>query len=138
MRIDSHQHFWKFEPDQYRWIGPDMQLLARDWLYADLEGELVRAELDGCIAVQARQSLEENRFLLNIANQCERVRGVVGWVDLCAEDVEEQLAVACGRSACSRAYATSSRTSPMTISCCATTSRTASPGSPNSISPTTS
>jgi len=93
MRIDSHQHFWKFDPDQYSWIGEGMQLLARDWLYADLERELVRAELDGCVAVQARQSLEENRFLLNIAAQCERVRGVVGWVDLCAEDVEEQLAL---------------------------------------------
>ncbi len=91
MKIDSHQHFWRYDEQQYPWI-PKGTPLHRDWLPPDLEPLLAKAGLDGCIAVQARQSLEESRWLLTLADQAPLIKGVVGWVDLQSEMVEQQLA----------------------------------------------
>jgi L-fuconolactonase len=82
LRIDAHQHFWTYEPREYEWIDESMDVLRRDFLPADLEPELKRTGFDGCIAVQARQTLEETRWLLELAEQFPFVQGVVGWVDL--------------------------------------------------------
>ena len=90
-RIDSHQHFWRYNPEQYPWIKPGSPL-HRDWLPKDLEAIQVPLDLDGSIVVQARQSLEESRWLLELAEQDSRIFGVVGWVDLRSETVEEQIA----------------------------------------------
>jgi L-fucono-1,5-lactonase len=89
--LDAHQHFWKYDARQYPWIQPEWAI-RRDFLPADLQPLLARTGLGGSIAVQARQSLEESRWLLQLANQYPFVQGVVGWVDLQAERVEEQLA----------------------------------------------
>lgn len=91
MRIDSHQHFWRFSPAEYPWMQPDWPI-RRDYLPADLEPELRACNLDGAVAVQARQTLEESRWLLELADQHPIIRGVVGWVDLCSEQAEDQLA----------------------------------------------
>ena len=91
MRIDSHQHFWRYEPAQYPWIRSDWPL-PRDFLPEHLAPLLRAAKLDGCVAVQARQSLEETRWLLGLAAQHNFIRGVVGWVDLRSENLTEQLA----------------------------------------------
>lgn len=91
MRIDAHQHFWNYDPNEYAWISDAMPSLKRNCLPPDLKPLLDRAGFSGCIAVQARQSLEETRFLLELARQHDFVRGIVGWVDLCAPDVERQL-----------------------------------------------
>ena len=91
MRIDSHQHFWEYDATEYPWITEKLSRIGRSFLPTDLEPELKAAGLDGCVAVQARQSLEENRFLLRLADQYPFIKGVVGWVDLRADDVEEQL-----------------------------------------------
>jgi L-fuconolactonase len=90
MKIDSHQHFWSYDEKQYPWI-PKGSPLQRDWLPPDLAPLLKAAGLDGCIAVQARQSLEESRWLLELAEHHSIVKGVVGWVDLRATDVEADL-----------------------------------------------
>lgn len=90
MRIDSHQHFWRYAPDQYPWIQPNWPL-RRDFLPAELEPLLASARLDGCIAVQARQSLEESRWLLELAEESPIIKGVVGWVDLRSLEVSKQL-----------------------------------------------
>ena len=90
-RIDSHQHFWRYAPDQYPWISDRMSSLRRDYLPADLKPLLDRIGFDGSIAVQARQSLEETEWLLGLADEHAFVRGVVGWVDLRAPDVRGQL-----------------------------------------------
>ncbi len=90
MRIDSHQHFWRYAPDQYPWIQPNWPL-RRDFLPAELEPLLASARLDGCIAVQARQSLEESRWLLELAEESPIIKGVVGWVDLRSPEVSKQL-----------------------------------------------
>jgi L-fuconolactonase len=91
MRIDSHQHFWRYSPAEYGWMQPDWPI-RRDYLPSDLEPELRACQLDGCVAVQARQSLEETRWLLELADRSPIIRGVVGWVDLCSPRVEEELA----------------------------------------------
>lgn len=91
MKLDSHQHFWSYDAAQYPWI-PKGSPLHRDWLPDDLAPLLKASGLDGCIAVQARQTLEESRWLLSLADRSAIVKGVVGWVDLRSERVGDQLA----------------------------------------------
>src|SRR5947209_7449986 len=91
MRLDSHQHFWKYDAGQYPWIKPG-SVIRRDFLPPDLKPLLDKAGLDGSIAVQARQTIDESRWLLRLAGEHPSIKGVVGWVDLRSERVEEQLA----------------------------------------------
>ena len=91
IRIDSHQHFWKYDPREYGWIEERMGALKRDFLPADLEPQLKASGFDACVAVQARQTLEETAWLLALAERTPFVVGVVGWVDLCSADVRAQL-----------------------------------------------
>lgn len=91
MRLDSHQHFWRYSAAQYPWI-PAGSALQRDWLPADLADLQRPLGIDGSIAVQARQSLAESNWLLGLADADPRIKGVVGWVDLQADRVEESLA----------------------------------------------
>jgi len=91
MKIDSHQHFWSYDEKQYPWI-PQGSPLHRDWLPPDLAPLLAAAGFDGCIAVQARQSREESRWLLELSERHPIIMGVLGWVDLRAPDVERDLA----------------------------------------------
>ncbi len=90
-RIDAHQHFWLYAPDTHAWIDDSMQALRRDFLPEDLAPLLLAAGFDGCIAVQAQQNIAETEWLLRLAGEHDFIRGVVGWVDLCASDVEDQL-----------------------------------------------
>jgi L-fuconolactonase len=82
MRIDAHQHFWVYNPQEYGWIDETMALLRRDFLPTDLKPELDQEGFRGCVAVQARQSLEETRWLLELAQRDPFILGVVGWADL--------------------------------------------------------
>jgi L-fuconolactonase len=93
MRIDAHQHLWAYDPAEYGWIGPGMAKLARDFLPPDLEPLLKKMGIDGTIAVQARQSLAETEWLLDLAERYAVIRGVVGWVDLCSPDLFQELAL---------------------------------------------
>ena len=90
MRIDSHQHFWRFNPTDYDWMQPDWPI-RRDFLPVHLETELRACHLDGCVAVQARQRLAESRWLLELAEGASIIRGVVGWVDLRSPNVAKEL-----------------------------------------------
>jgi len=92
MRIDAHQHFWNYEAVRDAWITEEMSILRRDYGPEDLRAELRVNGFDGSIAVQADQSEEETRFLLELAARHPFVVGVVGWVDLAAADIEERLA----------------------------------------------
>jgi L-fuconolactonase len=91
MNIDSHQHFWSYSAAEYPWIGPGMERLARDYLPGDLGPVAAAAGIAGTVAVQARQTLEETRWLLDLAEHHPLIRGVVGWVDLRSVDVDSQL-----------------------------------------------
>lgn len=92
MRIDSHQHFWHYSAAEYPWITDKLAVLKRDYLPNHLAPELAKAGLVGSVAVQARQNLSENDLLLQLARADPLVKGVVGWVDLQSDRVEEQLA----------------------------------------------
>lgn len=91
MTIDAHQHFWRYDPVEYPWI-PKGSPLHADRLPTDLAPLLARAGIDGTVAVQARQSVEESRWLLKWADQSPLIKGVVGWVDLRSATVERELA----------------------------------------------
>lgn len=91
MKIDAHQHFWNYTAENYLWINDDMPGLKRSFLPQDLKPLLSKNGIDGCVAVQARHSEEETLFLLEMANQNDFVKGVVGWVDLRAENVRQRL-----------------------------------------------
>jgi L-fuconolactonase len=98
MRIDAHQHFWRYDPAEYQWIDGSMRSLQRDFLPEHLRDEMARANVQASIAVQVRQTLEETRWLLELADAHPFVAGVVGWVDLQADDVEAQLASVAGHA----------------------------------------
>ena len=91
MKIDSHQHFWQFDPVRDAWIDDSMQIIARDFLPNDLKPILKESQVGGCVAVQADQSEVETHFLLNLAAQNPFIKGVIGWVDLKAEDLPQRL-----------------------------------------------
>jgi L-fuconolactonase len=92
VRIDSHQHFWRYSAAEYEWIDDSMSVLRRDFLPSDARREMDLAGIDACVAVQARQTLEETRWLLELADSATFIAAVVGWVDLQADDAEAQLA----------------------------------------------
>jgi L-fuconolactonase len=91
MRIDSHQHFWKYDARRDTWITEAMGILKRDFLPQHLDKELDGSGIDASIAVQASQSEDETRFLLDLAESNQRIAGVVGWVDLVSPGVPERL-----------------------------------------------
>jgi L-fuconolactonase len=84
--IDAHHHLWRYTPAEYGWIDEEMATLRRDFLPKDLIEAMVTADIDGTIAVQARQTLEETRWLLDLADDCDSIRGVVGWAPIAGED----------------------------------------------------
>jgi L-fuconolactonase len=91
MRIDAHQHFWKYTPAEYGWISDSMSVLRRDYLPVHLEQELDRVGIDGVISVQARQTVQETEWLLELAEERDFIKGVVGWVPLTSPDVRKTL-----------------------------------------------
>jgi L-fuconolactonase len=91
MRIDAHQHFWRYNANRDRWITDEMAALKKDFLPEHLIPELRASSIQGCIAVQTDQSEAETDFLLDLAERHEVIQGVVGWVDMCAGNVAERL-----------------------------------------------
>ena len=91
MKIDAHQHFWQYNEHEYGWIGPELAALRVDRRPQDLRPLLRAAGINGCIAVQARQTLSETEALLTLADQHPFIVGVVGWVDLRSPDLRKQL-----------------------------------------------
>lgn len=92
MRIDAHQHFWKFDPVRDSWITEEMSVIRKDFLPADLATLLKANGFDGCVAVQADQSEKETDFLIELSRQYSFIKGIVGWVDLRNENIWERLA----------------------------------------------
>ncbi len=89
--IDAHHHLWQYSATEYGWIDESIAQLRRDFATEDLERELAAANVDGTIAVQARQSDEETRWLLSLARETPRILGVVGWAEIAAEDFGRQV-----------------------------------------------
>lgn len=89
--IDAHHHLWKYNDREYGWIGSDMGSIRRDFTVDDLETELSSVDVGATVAVQARQTLAETDFLLEIAENANRVAAVVGWLPLRSPSVEEEI-----------------------------------------------
>jgi L-fuconolactonase len=92
MRIDSHQHFWRYNPAHQVWMTEKMEILRRDYLPEELAPLLAAIGFEGAVAVQARQMTEETEWLLELSDRHDFIKGVVGWVDLRSPEIEEQLA----------------------------------------------
>ncbi len=86
VKIDAHHHLWRYNAAEYEWLNDEMKSLRRDFLPKDLMAELAGAGIDGTVAVQARQTLDETRWLLDQADECEAIRGVVGWAPIAGEE----------------------------------------------------
>lgn len=91
MVIDSHVHFWKFDPARNAWITNEMTAIRRSFLPEDFSFYVNENQVEGCIAVQADQSDEETSFLLNLAKENPFIKGIVGWIDLASDKLEESL-----------------------------------------------
>lgn len=91
LKIDAHQHFWKFDPVRDSWITDEMSAIRRDFLPEDLFPLLRENGIDGCIAVQSDQTEADNEFLLDLAAKNDFIKGVVGWIDLRSEKAAERL-----------------------------------------------
>src|SRR5271165_170689 len=92
VRIDSHQHFWRYNPAHHAWMTDSMHALRRDFLPDELMPLLKASAFDGCVTVQARQMIEETEWLLQLADENPFIKGVVGWADLQSPVLGMQLA----------------------------------------------
>jgi L-fuconolactonase len=91
MIIDSHHHFWNYNPAEYGWIGEDKKMLQKDFLPANLKVVLNEAGIDGVVSVQARQTVEETTWLLQMAEENDYIKGVVGWLPIAAPEFKNNL-----------------------------------------------
>jgi len=91
MRIDSHQHFWRYDPVRDGWITEEMAVLKRDFMPDELILRMREGGIDRAIAVQADQSEKETEFLLGLAEANSAIAGVVGWVNLRGTQIDERL-----------------------------------------------
>lgn len=89
--IDSHQHFWNYNEERDSWITPQMGRIRRDFYPIEAEQIFKERNIEGCVAVQADQSEEETLFLLSLAEQNDFIKGVVGWVDLRDDQLDQRL-----------------------------------------------
>jgi L-fuconolactonase len=92
IRIDSHQHFWHYNPAKHSWIDDEMSAIRKDFLPQDLEQILLENNIAGCVAVEADQTEAETDFLLQLAKENPFIKGIVGWVNLRDENINERLA----------------------------------------------
>ena len=91
MIIDSHHHFWKYDPIEYDWIDDSMKVIRNDFLPENLKTTIQEAGVDGVISVQAKQSVEETDWLIGMAQQNDFIKGIVGWLPLIQDDMEVYL-----------------------------------------------
>ncbi len=91
MKIDAHQHFWRYDPEKHIWITNEMSILKRHYLPEDLKPELADNGLTGSVAVQACQSENETEFLMTLARENDSIKAIVGWADLRARNIDERL-----------------------------------------------
>ncbi|HEY4162701.1 MAG TPA: amidohydrolase family protein [Dongiaceae bacterium] len=80
-RVDSHQHFWRLERGDYSFPTPVLKPIYRDYGPADLTPILDKWKIGKTVMVQVTETVEETRFLLELAATSDRFAGVVGWVD---------------------------------------------------------
>jgi L-fuconolactonase len=98
MRVDAHQHFWNIADRQGGWPPPQLRAIHRDFGPADLQPWLAQCGMGGTVLVQSMPTVQDTRWMLDLADRHAFVLGIVGWVDLLASDVGEQLAALAARA----------------------------------------
>ncbi|MGO4911181.1 amidohydrolase family protein [Leeuwenhoekiella sp. W20_SRS_FM14] len=91
MILDTHQHFWQYNSVKHDWVDEEMTVIRRDFMPQDLKPVYDEHDITGCIAVQADQTLDENTFLLNLADEYNFIKGVIGWVNFQSDSVQQDL-----------------------------------------------
>lgn len=91
MIIDSHQHFWQYNPVKHAWIDDAMAVIRKDFMPSDLAKVYQENGVDGCVAVEADQNPAETNLLLQLASETNFIKGVVGWIDLRSDSIESKL-----------------------------------------------
>ncbi|MHA7129175.1 amidohydrolase family protein [Algoriphagus namhaensis] len=91
MKLDAHQHFWKYNPSRQPWINEEMKAIRRNFLPEDLHPLLIQTGIDGCVAVQADESTRETAFLCDLAIEFDFIKAVVGWADLASDTLDADL-----------------------------------------------
>ena len=91
MKIDSHQHFWTLARGDYGWLTHELGQIYRDFTPGDLEPLLRLAGIEKTIVIQATDTVAETEFLLDLAETHEFIAGVVGWIDMEAENALQTL-----------------------------------------------
>jgi len=89
--IDSHQHFWKYHPQNHAWINDDMKIIQKDFLPEELSSIFVKEQIDGCVSVQVDQTEAETQFQIELAKDNPFIKGVVGWINLMNPSIEAAL-----------------------------------------------
>ncbi len=89
--IDSHQHFWQYDPVRESWIDDEMHEIRKDFLPQDLQPLFAQNNVTGCVAVQSDQSEAHNQFLLKLSEVNSFIKGIVGWVDLQSTAITDRL-----------------------------------------------
>jgi L-fuconolactonase len=89
--FDAHLHLWKYSQEQYPWMLDGMEGIRQNFLIPELQKAARDAGISGTVAVQARQTIEETKWLLGLGGSSDLIRGVVGWVPLVDPDVAKQL-----------------------------------------------
>ncbi|NGO74254.1 amidohydrolase family protein [Streptomyces sp. YC504] len=91
--VDAHHHVWDLAVRDQDWItGPELAPIRRDFTLADLEPEARAAEVSATVLVQTVTVADETPEFLALAAASDLVAGVVGWTDLTAPDVADELA----------------------------------------------
>lgn len=91
MIIDTHHHFWNYNPVDFDWIDDEMASIRKNFLPKDLKETLLETGVQGVVSVQARQSLEETDWLLEMGEEHDVIKGIVGWLPLAAENIQQVL-----------------------------------------------
>ena len=93
MTIDAHHHLWRFTPEEFGWLEGPLAPLRRNFTTTHLTEAMKSANIDGAITVQARQTLDETNWLLDLAASTPEIRGVVGWAPIATPDFPAQLEI---------------------------------------------
>ena len=89
--IDAHFHCWKLSRGDYGWLTPELPVLYRDVSVSDWASHAKGWAIDGGLLVQAAPTEAETHFLLDQARQHPMVLGVIGWVDMLAQDAVQRI-----------------------------------------------
>ncbi|CAD6517796.1 amidohydrolase family protein [Paraburkholderia sabiae] len=92
MQIDAHQHYWNPERGDYGWLTPELAPLYRTFGPDDLAPLRERAGVSRTVVVQAAPTVDETRYLLDLASNEDSIAGIVGWVPMLDPDAPTLIA----------------------------------------------